>query len=446
MGSLAAEALEQVARHSSELDFPDEWYRLDTERYHSPEFAQAEWNAVWSREWQFACRSDEVGAPGDWVEYGVGNQSFIVVRGESGEVRAFRNVCRHRGNRLCSGRGRARQFICPFHLWKYNLDGSLHKVLDRETFVSFKDEDYGLISIPAAEWGGFVFINLDRSAAPFADFIAPIAPYLDAYQIADMIPVGLNITMKTACNWKVGIDAFSESYHTAGIHPQNLPMVNDYDQRYVFFEKHAMFMVPFVEPAPRLGKADPARTVKAMGVLAKVFGGQNAANPADALVAPHRTEDGRIDLPEGVDMRILAREAARAAGVGSGLLTDSQLTDNFNFLIFPNLSLNLRPGEMTAFRFRPDPSGDPQRCIWDAASYKVVTDAAERARLREPHRDVGPDDDIGLVLNQDRQQFPRQQLGLVTQELDHLMLSRQEAALVHFHRVLDACIAAGGSA
>ena len=109
----------------AEIDFEPFDMRVSTERYHVPEYHRRERERLWMRIWQVAGRADDIPETGDWMEYRLFDQSFVLVRGRDGRVRGFVNACRHRGNALCEGRGRAARFTCPYHNWSYGLDGKL---------------------------------------------------------------------------------------------------------------------------------------------------------------------------------------------------------------------------------------------------------------------------------------------------------------------------------
>lgn len=432
-------------KHFMEFALPPDAFVLDTARYYSNEFKALEEQALWFKTWQMACQEADVARAGDWYEFSILNQSYVVVRDTDNTVRAFHNVCRHRGNQLCVGSGNGKSITCPYHLWQYNLDGSLKHVSDRETFISFSDSDYGLKSVPCATWGGFVFINPDPDAEPLIDYLGPLPGLMAPFNVDKMVPVGMNVVQRINCNWKIGIEAFSESYHVQGVHPQNLPMVNDYDRKFMFFGEHRMFQGTFGEPSPRLGNIDTDEVVEAFGIMQRVFRGPDAENPMETLVAPYRDKTGEIVFPEGISIRVLAQRAARermeSRGVDTSQISDEQLSDNWNFMIFPNLTINIQADVMNLFRFMPDPDGDPEVSMFEAATFQLILDPEEAKQKRTPRRVISGDESMGFVVDQDRVMMPRQQKGLRSRGLDHVILSRQEIGIVHFHHALDARIA-----
>ncbi len=109
--------------------------RIPKERYISPEFMQVEWQRMWTRVWLLAGRVEDIEQPGQFFTFNVGRESVLIVRTEAGEIKAFRNVCQHRGNRLCQSRGgQVGELQCRYHFWAWNLDGTLKHVPDPETY------------------------------------------------------------------------------------------------------------------------------------------------------------------------------------------------------------------------------------------------------------------------------------------------------------------------
>ncbi|MFB9781290.1 aromatic ring-hydroxylating oxygenase subunit alpha [Rhodococcus baikonurensis] len=174
---------------------------------------------MFTRTWQIACRVEELRDVGCFVEYEIGKFSILLVRESKTQIRAYHNACRHRGTRLARGRGRVGSLICPFHGWRWNLDGSIRLVLDREEFVPRSDDDLGLVRVHAEQWGGFVFINLDPDPMPLLEYLDPVARIFAPFQLENFrYRWGKGVI--APCNWKTAMDAFLEAYHVAGTHPQ----------------------------------------------------------------------------------------------------------------------------------------------------------------------------------------------------------------------------------
>ena len=230
-------------------------------RYTSAEFAAREHARMWPRVWQVACSVDHVASAGDWFEHRAGPSSVLIVRGDDGELRAFQNVCRHRGNLLCEGAGEGlTQLQCPFHHWTWDLQGRLREVPSRKTFGALRNDDFPLFPVRVDTWGPLVFVNLDADAVPLAEYLEGVPAdtewaHLDEFrcQVTARIPV--------ACNWKVVAEGFSESYHVQGIHPELLASVDDVNGPQHIFGLHSVLYQDYGVPSPRLGTNVPDETV-----------------------------------------------------------------------------------------------------------------------------------------------------------------------------------------
>ena len=122
--------------------------RIDGARFYTPEFMQQEWDSIWTKTWQIACRTAELATPGSYFVHELGKESFLFVCGDDNQIRGFYNVCQHRGNRLCQAeRGELSHFTCPFHGWQWNRDGTLKQVADPQYFKQFAG------GVPADELG-----------------------------------------------------------------------------------------------------------------------------------------------------------------------------------------------------------------------------------------------------------------------------------------------------
>ncbi len=171
--------------------------------------------------WVCVGRADEVARPGDFRTYEIGGSGVVVVRDSEGMLRAYHNVCRHRGTRLVeaeSGSGLT-LLQCPYHAWTYGLDGRLAGAPHMDAAESFDKKEFGLHPVAAETWRGFLFLNLDARAGPLSrylgDFVARAAPYpLERLRLAH------RVTYEIAANWKLVIQNANECYHCPGVHPQ----------------------------------------------------------------------------------------------------------------------------------------------------------------------------------------------------------------------------------
>src|SRR5260221_9720313 len=138
----------------------------------NPAFARLEEERLWPFIWQIACRLEEIPTVGDFVTYDIVDDSIIVVRTSASEIKAYHNVCPHRGRQLTEGCGRAKMFKCRFHGWEFGLNGENTLVIDKTDFgPGLKDENIRLKSVRVDTWAGFVFINMDENYEPLADYL-----------------------------------------------------------------------------------------------------------------------------------------------------------------------------------------------------------------------------------------------------------------------------------
>ena len=152
--------------------------RISTDRYTSREYAQLERDRIWMRVWQIAGRVDELPKVGDWKQYRILDQSFVIVRGKDEKLRGFVNACRHRGNILCNARtGNAKRgFLCQYHLWSYDLDGRLRGMLRENLAGPIDKREHSLLEVPVDTFAGFIFLNPDPNAEPLSEFLGPRSP------------------------------------------------------------------------------------------------------------------------------------------------------------------------------------------------------------------------------------------------------------------------------
>ncbi|MCJ2185377.1 aromatic ring-hydroxylating oxygenase subunit alpha [Novosphingobium beihaiensis] len=426
----------------ADIDFTGYRMRVPTDRYRSRAYAEREREALWLRVWQVAGRCDDIPEAGDWLEYRLFDQSWIVVRGRDGAIRGFVNACRHRGNAFCQGRGHAARFTCPYHNWSYGLDGKLLAVArpdfdgSLEDFVGAK-EDLGLIPMPVATFAGFVFLNPDRDAAPLADFLGEARELLAPYHIEEMIPCGLNVRESIGCNWKVVMDAFQEGYHIQGVHPELVAAMDESRERYRFCGDHSVATAPF--GASNLGASSLADQIAAIHGLPATFPAVADCLPRfDELVESCRRPDGTMPPAPEIPLRALLQQAMReswqAKGLDVGGLTGNQLSDNHFWILFPNLFLTIHAGEGTLIMAFPSEDGDPNRCTWHVQTLQWVP-PDRRAALRTPLTTVPEGEHFAyfLALEQDYEQMQHQQRGLRNMAQPFLTLTRQEVRLAHYH-------------
>jgi choline monooxygenase len=203
---------------------PADWY-TDAERH------AREQRRIFRRAWQYVALSEDLPRPGDFVTRTIGNAPIVILRDEAGELRAFANVCRHRGSQLVlDERGSRKTLQCHYHAWTYNLDGSLRAAPGMKDEPGFDKGCFSLLSLPVAAWGPFIFVNPDPAAEPLARTLAEL-PALVAATELDLGAIRRRVrhTYEIAANWKVVVDNYLECYHCPVAHPGFCDLIDTKD-------------------------------------------------------------------------------------------------------------------------------------------------------------------------------------------------------------------------
>ena len=434
-----------------DVDF-DQWpMRVPTDRYNSAAMAREEIDRLWMRVWQIAGRAEEIPQTGDWKVHKIEDQSFLLVRGKDGAIRGFVNACRHRGNQLCEGKGNAARFTCRYHNWTYGLDGEAlavaHPDFDGtvDDFVAPK-RSLGLHRIAVEAFAGFIFINPDADAPPLASFLGGAHDVLAAYRLDEWVAVDINVREEMACNWKVVMDAFGESYHIQGVHPELLGLSDTARERFHIFGDHSVATVPFGPSTD-----DPESELQAiLEVPTEQFPLYGDVLPrfAKAMEA-YRGADGKLALPPGAAPKQMFQQMIREQLTGQGYdvskLTDTQMTDYQYWLLFPNVFVQVCVGDATIIVNEPHPSGDHNRCVWHVMFLRW-TPEAERLKRACPVTVMGEGEHYPYhwVLQQDFDQMPIQQNGLRNRLNTEMLLTKSEPRVAHFHAAVGRWISPKG--
>lgn len=207
------------------IPVPNDWNRrgLPAWTYHSPALFDLEREKLFLTHWQVVGHVGDMPAAGDWLAFDMLGERAVVMRGHDGVVRAFHNLCRHRGARVVDGeKGHCKgAIVCPFHGWVYNLDGSLRGAARPSSFGELKREDFGLKPIEMEIFHGFIFLRFKDGPQPsVAELLAPYAADFTSYGLDKLLPVrNLDWTAELPVNWKSVRDVDNEGYHVALAHP-----------------------------------------------------------------------------------------------------------------------------------------------------------------------------------------------------------------------------------
>lgn len=337
-------------------------------------FHQLEMERVWPKVWQVACREEEIAEVGDYVNYEIGRESILVVRSAPGAIRAFYNVCPHRGRRLRDdARGNLSMIFCGYHAWTFDLEGKPTSIPDREDWQGCpmsSDEDFSLGPVRCDTWAGWVWICMDPDAPSLQDYLGPIPSRLDRYQW-DKCRIRSHQTLIFPVNWKVAIEAFVEPYHVIATHPQLLRWGHGRAA------PTSEYLTPEFLHAGHYGGrhydfADPNAEFKDVreylySSTYNTYHNLHGLYHEDGLRAAERLRD---EGPEGMDLMQASRlygELRREEMIKSGAGYPEEVTPTdqsiIEWLLFPNSSI-LTTVE-GAFWYRARPNGDdPESCIF----------------------------------------------------------------------------------
>ena len=188
--------------------------------YHDPEFLEAEKRAFLRAAPQVVCHESEIAEPGAWRTLEYLGESIIVIRGDDGQVRAFSNVCRHRGSRLVDGEaGCSKVLTCPYHAWSYGRDGRLVGVPHRGEYPGLQTERLSLFPVALEKWRGFLFVTLEPGAPSVAEMMAPYEDEVAPYCFEDLRAIGRVTLRPRPLNWKTIADNYSDHLHIPVGHP-----------------------------------------------------------------------------------------------------------------------------------------------------------------------------------------------------------------------------------
>lgn len=384
---------------------------IGPEAYTSEDYARAERDRLWRKVWLQAGRLEDIPEVGNYITYDILDDSVLIVRTAPGEVRAYFNVCPHRGRRLVdtppgkrNARGKKLNFVCGFHAWTFNLEGQC-------TYVPHQDDWQGKLTaertrlgeVRVDSWGGWIWICLDPEAGPLRAYLEPAASMLDPFQLENM-RCRWRKWIVFDCNWKVALEAFHETYHVPGTHPEFMAFGEfrgwarnqgrhsniGYDAPKNMDENQAKL---------RIGTGDARLSTAEM----QEFTWQNAnTNTTMTLVkAAQRLKD---ELPEGTPPATVLKhwlESARRDDEARGVVwptVDPAHTARSGtaWQIFPNFQIGHAVNNKLCYSARPY-GYDPDKCIFEAAVYELFP----RGEEPETEWDYTAADQWPPVLQQD---------------------------------------------
>ena len=345
--------------------------------YIDPAYAKLEYEHVWKKSWQFACREEEIPEVGDCLPYDVGPLSFIIMRSGPDRFHAFYNSCMHKGTRLIDSRTKVRSIRCRFHGWQWHLDGKVKKILAQWDFPDIDVDAFNLQQVRIDRWGGCLFVNPNPQCGPLLDALGVIPDHFQNFDLEHRFTV-LHTRKKIRCNWKVLTEAFIESYHVPETHHQIAPFSGDVNSRYDIFDD---------------GRARISRFMAPMGVASPME--ENGPNEREASITIMKQflatlGEANLNMPDFDKMPEFGRKDVAAwkreylkstVGTDRSHLSDAEMLDGIEYSMFPNFAPWLGEGFSVMYQFLPlgtDPN-ESVFCIRLTMPYPIGTTPPQAA-------------------------------------------------------------------
>ena len=406
-------------------------------RYTSKEFAELEFEKVFMRAWQWACREEHIPNEGDYHVYDVGQRSIILVRDPQGKIRAFNNFCLHRGTQLkpSGDQGNANRFTCPYHGWAWSTTGKIASLPCRWDFPHLSDDDLEMPEIQVDTWGGFVFVNFDPTAGPLRDYLGVLPDHFQGPWDLSKRYVELHIKKRLPCNWKAGMAAFLEAYHVYKTHPQGLRATGDANAQYDVFGEHiSRFMHTSGTQSPHIANQQTEQEILDFLLGRKFSKG---------------TETPKI--PEGKTARDVYAQLSKVQlgekyGADYSDFKVADTVDSIEYFVFPNGFFFPGARIPLTYRFLPNPD-NPDECTFDLLFLRPhPVDGNIPAPAKVCHLDFkdsyasapGMDPGLGGVFDQDTDNLAAQTRGFKgSMRTAETLGNYQEIRTRHLHETID---------
>lgn len=413
---------------------------LAAERYTSEEFAKLERERMWPYVWQFAAREEDLPEPGDYVVYENAGRSYLISRQEDGSVKAVHNVCLHRGRKLRTENGTADKFVCPFHGFAWNKDGSFDTMPCKWDFPHLKAEKLSLPEAEVGRWGGYIFLREQPGGPSLEEFLAPLPEHFKRWRHEECVTV-IWVAKEVPANWKAVQEAFMEAWHTIVTHPQLLPFTGDCNASYNIYGDHVNVnntpfgvMSPHVNPEGKTEQWIVDEFVK--------YNGRSGDNYEGA-------DPFAVQVPEGMSARAALGKAMRegytkATGYDHDHATDAELLDGLVYNVFPHFA----PwgGFMPNIVYRWKPGKTPDTCLMEVRILSRVPKGqpvprGAQMKMLTPEQNWKAAPELGIlghVFDQDMDNLPYVQDGLHCSKTGEVNLADyQEIRIRQFHQTLD---------
>lgn len=414
--------------------------RIPSTRYYDEAFFDCEKDQLWQHVWQLAARLDAIPEVGDWVEYRIFEKSVLVVHTRSG-VKAFHNACRHRGARLGKNSGNCAKtgFICPFHGWRWNMEGENTFVYGRHMFAedALDPQDLRLPEVRSEIWGGCLFINFDDAAPSYRETMGPILDRFDAHNVSDLKAEWWFATELPA-NWKVAMEAFMEGFHTMKTHPQ-LQRAAPVIYNSMYGNDTGGLGLP-IDPSMSV-RENVASQIRHMELLSEGMAGMIHAKEVE--IARSLAD---VELPDDLQTGVMtwygmfnAEVTRRLRETGEdvpdlGAVKQSHYVHPIEFL-FPNFFLLPMASSMSSYRIRPLTA---ETCVFEIWSLTHFPMDSEHVAPRQPTVLPWDSKDFPPIPQQDYANIPEQQIGLHAGGFDFMRLGENiEGLIANYQKIID---------
>lgn len=418
---------------------------VDYQRYYSADYARLEREKLFAKTWQFACREEDIPNIGDRVPVEIGPLSFFVIRSAPDAFKAFYNTCLHRGTKLCNKPAGGDEIRCPFHAWEWSVDGRLQRIPSHWDFTAVNPRNGSLPEVHLGRWGGFIFINADETPLPLEEALSVIPAHFAAFQ-PERRYTKARFRKLLDANWKISQEAFQESYHVVGTHPEGLPFNGDSQAQYDIYRT----------PHGHIGRQIVPSAVPSMHAPASATNFEAAMASAMLAKAWHYPEFPLPELDPGQDLRAQLGDWMRAAYADAyqrdAGQPDSTMLDSTLYFMFPNFAVWLSELIPFVYHFTPHPT-DPNKSYFEARLLMPYAEGTRRPPS-SPCIEIGLHETImekapafgflALIFDQDMGNMPLIQAGVqaANPKRHHSQLGTyQEMIIQHWHETLDEYLA-----
>ncbi len=321
--------------------------------YTDPEIFALERAAVFRHSWQPVARVDQLAEPGSYVSGCFVDQPWVVVRGADGELRAFHNVCRHKGREVVTGQGKAAALVCGYHNWTYDLSGALRMAPRMTGIENFDRSKMSLLTLQVECWGPWVFVNWDRQAVPLSGHVRELTDRLEGTGWGGLVFAGSS-SWTIQCNWKVFVDNYLDGgYHVPYMHPSLDAQIDMGTYRTELFEKFSIQSVrPRSEPDKRIDY-EPGQRIGDEAIYAWIYPNLMVNRYGPCLDSNHV-------VPLGPDRCRVDYEFYFAGAVGDGddafvraSMEQADVTQREDLEISESVQIGLRSGAYDRGRYAP---------------------------------------------------------------------------------------------